>query len=73
VEDQDRRREPFDAHRAKRYAELFRMIPAEVEVFDARIKKGNVIEGGVTLVYVNGRWVWIKDVCAIPELLNQAG
>jgi hypothetical protein len=71
VKSRDIRREPFDTSETKRYAELFRIIPPDVEVFSVTVDKGDVSEGGVNYLYVNDRWVWIRDVYSIPEFLQR--
>lgn len=57
--------------RAQGYKRLFEMIPKDVPVFDIAVKHEKRGSGGGSYLYMNDRWLWIKDLDAFPEILDK--
>ena len=54
------------------YKELFEIIPKDIPVFDYSIRHVNGDgSGGGSYVYLNQRWLWIKDLDSFPRILEK--
>jgi len=62
-----------DLLKAEKFEELFRMIPGDVEVFEVFIRRVEASGGGATFLHLNGRWIWIKEVYAMPKIFRSEG
>ena len=50
------------------YKRLLEIIPKDVPVFDYEVRRAN---GGGSFVYLNHRWIWIKDLDTFPKILEK--
>jgi hypothetical protein len=54
----------------EKYAKVLKLVPGTVEVYEYVLKKERGASGGGAFVLVNGHWRFIKDLDALPEILE---
>jgi hypothetical protein len=53
------------------YKEVLALIPKDVPVFSLSVQFEKGAAGSETYVYVRDRWIFIKDLDALPEILTK--